>query len=281
FYQSDSFIPVWINNANSMRQAASLLTFLNSAATEGLIVRKYHGDQLKHNLDQYKQWISEKQADSLAEFDILLTDACLTYAMDIAKGQLQNYGKNETRNSGPFEIGFKNALDSQRLDVWLRSLPPNNCAYKELKDALARYTQIKNNHGFLRLDDSTVYLAPGDSGLNVLRVRQYLKQTGDLDDSMAADSEKFDSTLEAGILCFQYRNGLHETGTVDIQTLQLMNEPVDEKIGHIMASMERLRWLPPDQGGEYIQVNITDFTLRVIENYSTKLKMRVIVGKPY
>ena len=72
-----------------------------------------------------------------------------------------------------------------------------------------------------------------------------------------------------------------ETGLVDLPTLKMMDHPVDDLILHIIASMERLRWLPADLGQKYILVNIADFSLQAIENYTPQLSMKVIVGKPY
>ena len=280
FYKSIDYKASWTNRDASMYEISDLLESLNSAESDGLILRDYHRGELKQKFLYYQQWINDKQADSLAEFDILLTDACLKYAWDISKGQL-SADRDENPKSTPFETGLVNALDSQRVNVWLRSLPPNNCAYQELKEALLYYKNMDANNAFVKPDDSIMDKKPGDSGDQVLRLRQFLNQTGDIGSQISSGSKVFDSTLENGVRNFQYRNGLHETGIVDMQTLQTMNIADEERVGHIMASMERLRWLPPDLGEKYVQVNITDFSLKVIENYSTRLKMKVIVGKPY
>jgi murein L,D-transpeptidase YcbB/YkuD len=49
---------------------------------------------------------------------------------------------------------------------------------------------------------------------------------------------------------------------------------------NILANMEMWRWEPRDMGEERIEVNVADFTLRVLRGEETLLNTRIIVGKP-
>jgi len=57
--------------------------------------------------------------------------------------------------------------------------------------------------------------------------------------------------------------------------------PAADRLRQIEVNMERWRWLPDDLGDRYVQVNIADFTLSVVENDFTVMSMRAIVGKDF
>ncbi len=60
-----------------------------------------------------------------------------------------------------------------------------------------------------------------------------------------------------------------------------MNVPVGDRIDSLIATMERVRWIPEDLGKKFIIVNIAAFELRRFDNGIEKERMRVVVGKPY
>jgi murein L,D-transpeptidase YcbB/YkuD len=55
------------------------------------------------------------------------------------------------------------------------------------------------------------------------------------------------------------------------------------KGGHvdtIIANMERWRWYPRDLGNAHVQVNLPDFTLKVMHNGQQAWTTRIVIGKP-
>jgi len=54
----------------------------------------------------------------------------------------------------------------------------------------------------------------------------------------------------------------------------------EAKARQIAQNMERLRWLPQDLGRRYLFVDVTAYTLDVIEREQSVMNMRVVVGKP-
>src|ERR1017187_9688527 len=79
YYQSTGFKASWVNDPNENFNVNILSIFLNLADEDGLIIRDYHRNQIKQFIPRIRRWISDQQADSLAGFDILATDACLGY----------------------------------------------------------------------------------------------------------------------------------------------------------------------------------------------------------
>jgi L,D-transpeptidase YcbB len=52
------------------------------------------------------------------------------------------------------------------------------------------------------------------------------------------------------------------------------------QIETIVANMERWRWYPRDLGNAHVQVNLPDFTLKVMHNGAQAWTTRVVIGKP-
>jgi len=285
FYRSVGFKARWVNHDSSSFNIGALMDMLNQAEADGLIVRDYHRDVLKHKIPLYDLWVASNQSDSLADLDILLTDAAISYAEDISVGQLYSKDDNVSRkeNLKPllYISGLRLALDSGQVCEWLRSMPPNRIEYQDLKNELGVYREIYANGGLIKLDFEVTKIRLGDTGQQVLKLRRLLSKTGDINIILQADSNIFDSTLATGIRNLQIRFGIKPTGYVTGNTFVAMNSPVEERIANIMGSMERLRWLPEDSGQKYVQVNISDFALHVVENHRSLLKMKVIVGKPF
>jgi murein L,D-transpeptidase YcbB/YkuD len=60
----------------------------------------------------------------------------------------------------------------------------------------------------------------------------------------------------------------------------MLNRQGPERMNQIVASMERLRWLPDDLGPDYLMVNIAAFTMDVVADGQLVRTMDVVVGQP-
>ena len=84
---------------------------------------------------------------------------------------------------------------------------------------------------------------------------------------------------------FQQANGAAPDGIVGPGTRRLLNQSHHEtaspaKIRLILLNMERWRWLPHDLGSYYVNVNVPEFMLRVVEDGKVIHTTRVVAGKP-
>jgi L,D-transpeptidase YcbB len=283
FYKYEGYKPCFVNTNFKNFNAGILLGFLDNAEEDGLVLRDYHRDNIRFYINHIQSWLDKQQIDSLTDFDILLSDACLTYASDLSTGQLygdmMNVKRPENMKSIPFNTLLKNALDSQRLDKCLRNFIPSNCRYLELKASLDDYRILNANGGFVSLPDSIQYLVKGDKGNNAALLRKYLVQTSDL--KTGQNDLVYDDKVALAVSRFQKRHGLKETGIMNAATLKQMRVPAEERMAQIIINMERLRWLPPDLGQKYLMVNIADFGLEIVDRFNSVLKMKVIVGTPF
>lgn len=89
----------------------------------------------------------------------------------------------------------------------------------------------------------------------------------------------FDSGLDGAVRTFQARHGLDPTGVVDRSTLAALNVPAQERVGQILANMERWRWAPPVMPADRVQVNIAAAILTLFRGDTPVLSMRAIAGR--
>ncbi len=55
---------------------------------------------------------------------------------------------------------------------------------------------------------------------------------------------------------------------------------MNQQVEHIVANMERWRWLPRDLGKTYVMVNIPDYTLKVVRDQKIEWRTKIVAGKP-
>ena len=91
----------------------------------------------------------------------------------------------------------------------------------------------------------------------------------------------FDTALEDAVRYFQQTQGLAIDGIVGANTLELLNLTDAARITRIDVNLERWRWLMQALPGRHVQVNVADYSLRVLDDHQTVMQMNVIVGTPY
>jgi murein L,D-transpeptidase YcbB/YkuD len=72
-----------------------------------------------------------------------------------------------------------------------------------------------------------------------------------------------------------------QDGVVGGATREALNRDPEDLVRQLEVNLERWRWLPDDLGDRYAIVNIAAFDLDVVEQGSSALSMRVVVGQPY
>lgn len=304
FYEQRAYRPAWLDGTGLLAAADDLLAAVTRAQTEGLQPAHYHAHELITALTAARHASSARR---LAELELLLTDAFLTYGSHRLAGRLtppkieehQWTLKPRSRDLVPV---LQDALNSGTIAESLDALSPPYSGYQRLRQALSRYRQIAWSGGWPRVGWGP-NLELGMQDLRVRELRERLRITGDLDDvalQMAApagmiqtvsmepepvpdatlDSQAyFDSTLAQAVRRFQRRHGLDDDGIVGPRTLAQLNAPVEERMRQIELNMERWRWLPEDLGRRYILINIPGFEMRVMEGDRQIMEARVVVGK--
>lgn len=173
--------------------------------------------------------------------------------------------------------GFAAAVTADRLPQWVAGLTPPYAGYEGLKKGLAAYRTIKANGGWAPIPAGPD-LAIGQKGPRVAALRKRL--IAEDPDTPAAGGDSFDAALRDAVVRAQKRYGFNPTGTANAETRAALNVPVDDRIGAIMANMERWRWLPRQLPKHRVQVNIAAAVLTVFEGDAPVASMRAVTGKP-
>src|SRR5205814_890729 len=92
---------------------------------------------------------------------------------------------------------------------------------------------------------------------------------------------RYDRAVADAVAKFQKSQNIKVDGQLNALTIDAINGPSREKrIGAVLATMERWRWMPRDLGRTHVMLNIPDYHLRVMNGGSLVWMTRVVVGKP-
>jgi murein L,D-transpeptidase YcbB/YkuD len=117
-----------------------------------------------------------------------------------------------------------------------------------------------------------------DPRVAIIRARFGLDAIGDDDGSGGV---LYDAQVAAAVADFQRANGLPASGRFTPDTAEALSGGASSRQeAAVLANMEMWRWEPRDMGAERVEVNIPDFTLKVMQGDETIHRARIIVGKP-
>jgi murein L,D-transpeptidase YcbB/YkuD len=287
FYAQRRFRAAWSDYGAPVPQVEALLHAIRDASYEGLDPQDYHLTAIESMIGEIRRH-QERQEPldpaRLGDLDLLLSDALLTYGTHLLVGRTNPQVHDTTwfaDNAGTELVDvLQRALDTDRVREALHSLVPPHAGYTRLRQALAWYRRIAADGGWPTIAAGPA-LRQGDRDQRVIALRSRLWTTGDLAVlSETGTADLFDATLEQAVQTFQQRHGLEDDGVVGPVTRAALNVPVEARLHQIVLNMERWRWLPRQLGPRYIQINIPDFTLAVMEYGQAVMTMRVVVGTP-
>ena len=282
FYAERDYAPAWNRGGGFSPNVGVLLDVLEQAGDEGLEPEDYPVAEVWAALDT----TDIRDPRQLAERDILVSYLFMTYASHLSRGRLDAAELRQNWFIGDPNPDLAQVLEEALGPLGVRRVleetAPAYPGYRKLRGALARYREIVSR-GDWPHPGGRFKAALGDSSAEVRAVRDYLRATGDLPDSAAADSlagapEVFDESLDAAVKRFQARHGLTVDGVVGPRSIQEMAVSNDARLRTIVANLERWRWLPDTLDTRYVMVNIPQFELQVVEQGDTVLTMRVVVG---
>lgn len=284
FYRRRHYRPAWLNDAGQPSTlAGQLLQVILQAETEGLRPTDYHSSEIYTALRSL-QIAFATTPRQLANFDLLLSDAFLTYASHLLAGRLdpQHLEQDWQLQPRSQDLGLvlENALQTRDLETSLQTLLVPYPQYAQLREALAGYRELAANGGW-PLIETGAKLEPGDKGPRIAQLRARLRASGDLLDTqrpLVPDTIYGIDLLDA-VKHFQSRHGLATDGVVGPNTLAELNIPVEQRIRQIEINLERWRWLPANLGSRYITVNVPGYRMSVIEDGREVLSSKVIVGQ--
>jgi len=219
--------------------------------------------------------------------DAALIDATLRYAKAVKTGRLEiaNFREDWGLRPTPFDArgGFNRAVADDRLEQWLKSLPPPYPGYEVLQDGLATYRAIADRGGWKSLTgDGKLEVGATGPAVEALRAR-LAAEDPTTPSQVARDANGqplYDAALAESVKRGQKRMGLQPDGVVGPGTRAAFNTPVNRRIDQIVANMERWRWLPSAMPADRVQVNVAAGVLTLFKQDQPTLSMRAVTGKP-
>jgi len=284
-YKERGYAALWIVTDGPSTQAYEMIEIIRHSSNEALDPDYYNISEIESTLnriDQDRNSGNSYEAQDLAELELLLSNAFLTYAHDLHHGRVRAEQINLELSIGERQVNLSNllvtAIETNQVQGTLDSLLPKYPMYAKLRISLKEYKEIAAKGGWQPVPYGDKF-KKGARGQRVLALSKRLKVTGELDSSIV-ESDLFDETLDQAVRKYQQRNGLYIDGVVGKSTIEALNVPVEERISQIELTMERWRLIPQNLGDRYILVNIANFHLYGIENNNDSINMRIVVGKP-
>ena len=280
FYTRRDWQPAWFQDGIPVPVMSAFLRALGRAGEEGLSSEDYHYREIRTLLDSLEKLPVDRKVEITADLEILLTDACLSYAAHLYRGKME---PGKLTDQWPVQKqnistipGFEKIPEAGQIEKRLEELSPAYPEYRQLRNVLARYRRIEAAGGWPFIPGGK--LTKGQRNPRVASLKRRLFLSGELTVLPARNKELFDAGLETAVRSFQRAHNLKEDGVAGGETLRLLNIPVEERIRQIRLNMERWRWMPRNSN-RYIMVNIPAFSMKVVEKGKVVLKMKTIVGR--
>lgn len=301
-YQQSDFASFWLDPQGQPNAAARLLL----GDLQPWLALEHHAQllpyrQLANLLQQPTTDYTPRQR--LAQ-DILISDLFLTYQQDLLQGywthfdQDQDHGVTnayERWDDWPDEVVRRNLqqvmprwlalLNTQSPEAWalarIQEARPNTRLYLPWRQAFDELQALQAGGPWPLLD---VELKRGDRGMRVTRLAEQLHRQGDLASLLPYLPDEnelplFDFRLEQALKDFQQRHNLPRNGRADAMTRLWLNLPPEERLRRMAHNLRRLHHLPQTLNNRHLMINLADARLQFVENQTTRLDMKVIIGK--
>ena len=275
FYAARQNVPAWYDTSGLNADGRAALAVLSRASEDAL-------DPARYELENLSRPFATNDAAALAYRDLTFTESVLRYASDMLDGQpaLKHIDSDIDLPLSGYDLasGAAAALASHKISEFLWGLEPQVPQYAPLKAALAQYRSVAAKGGWPNFAARKAFAAASATPQTLAELQARLAYE---DLAVAGPMPASAEEMDAAVRRFQARNGLDAEGRVGSGTIAQLNVTASERAAEIAANMERLRWLPHQFENAYVQVNVPDASLAVIENGAAVLTSRVIAGRPH
>lgn len=287
FYEHRNYQPIWFIDGALTAQGEQLLQGLTQANYNGLRPQDYFADTID-------MIISENNfADlSKARAELLLTLGFLRYVSDVKAGRTpptaHHQGFPAVVEVPDAEVMLKRISDGEEPLAIMQDMEPKSILYHRLKLAMIDLLNNKLPQAPSEPIANNGTLHPSDEMSEAVyeqlaaRLRQLVPNTQPM-----VYSGNYDQAMQANVKRLQLLNGLLQDGVIGNRTYAALNKTWLEREQQLIATMERMRWLPREiVDTRYILVNVPSFTMYGIDANSQgeqelTFVSEVIVGKSY
>jgi murein L,D-transpeptidase YcbB/YkuD len=286
FYKARDYKPLWVADGKPTTREQAAADYLAHVDAVGLDPQDYPVPDF-----------AAATPEGLAAAELKFTNAILTYARHAQIGRIHF---SRVAADIDFKLVPPNPADvlaklaeADDMAKALDGYNPPQQGFQALRKALA---EVRANGGQIAKPKEEVnpgatvrvpegpILRPGMKDKRVIALRQRLNVPGDKNNPL------YDEAVVEAVKTFQTEQDLDVDGNTGPNTLRALNgakvearraaaNPVDT----ILVNMERWRWLPRKLGnvnGDYVMVNVPDYTLTLYHHDAPYWKTKIVVGQP-
>lgn len=280
FYENEQYPTVWTQENKLLDNFEPLKRLIADAPQDALPPARYH-DALISSLKAGEQY------DDIIAAELLLSDAYLTLAGDLANGLVN------PRKTQP-EWNAEKVSDEALGEMLAQGIVSGDIetAVRTINNGNPRYLALKSQYNAL---NGTPVAAEPAAATTAPLPKVTLKQgmsheaVAILRDKLGApaadgDSTYFDGALSEAVIAYQQSHGLKADGIVSGKTRNLLNGTKASGGGNanadrLMINMERLRWMPQDIGDSYVLVNIPSYYVKMYRGDKEIYASKAVVGQ--
>jgi len=282
FYKARDYKPLWVSDGAADERAKAAIAYLAQVDSVGLDPSDYPTPDFK----------SAVTANALAEDELKLTAAVLTYARQAQTGRIHfsRVGADiefKLIAPEPAEVLAKLA-DANDAGKALDSYNPPQPEFAALKAKLAELrkgaltpkAEEEKKPDLVHVGEGKI-LRPGIKDARVVALRKRLNIAGD------KDSPRYDDAVRDAVKTFQTEADIDVDGNLGSNTVRALNGekkvargPSANPTDTIIVNMERWRWLPRDLGNPHVIVNVPDYSLTLYNNDKVYWHTKIVAGKP-
>ena len=179
--------------------------------------------------------------------------------------------------------GLARALEQDRLDAWLDSLPPATEEYRALSRAYLHFLAIASRTNTTPPPvEPGKALEPGGRDSRLPAIAAALATNGYLAPLKAgtAAPTRYSGAIVEAVKRLQGDYGLKVDGVIGIDTINALNTGPADRARQLAVALERLRWLDRDPPATRIDVNTGAAFLDYWRGGRRVDRRRVVVGEP-
>lgn len=265
-YDSFNYRPLWVKSSRVTPLAEQVIQAIMKAGEHALRPELYHSNAIS----------SVRAGLRIAEpekFDVLLTDAFISYKSHLTNGIIDPKQQFSTWNTPPQSIDFAAIYEKASRRGNIENVFRINDKYYQALQAA--YLSELGQPGGKKITKvpAKKSLFPGTKGKSVTRLRERL--------GLPTDSNVYDESVKNAVRDYQKQNGLSADGIAGKRTLRHMNRKSGggNHIEKLAINMERYRWGNVPNSGNYVWVNIPAYKMAVRNGNKSVFKSNVIVGR--
>jgi len=272
YYAERNYAPLWTDADHLSAGAKSALARLAKAREDGLNLS---------NLPRPSPEWSDHALHAQAEADVEISAAVVAYAMQATGARINPRALSKNISAKP-EVAdpafvLKSVAAADDPDATLAAFNPPQAGYRALRAALGAMRDQGPTPVARFSPGPVLKLGMSDPRVPLIRARFGLSSLKD-----GSSSRVYDVRVASAVAAFQRVHGLPVNGALTQATANALDgaNARERRELLILANMEMWRWEPREMGETRVEVNVPDFSLKLMSGDSVIRRARVIVGKP-